>query len=450
MKREKGRPRYTRPGHGDPPPPVRKTGSIARRVAWSFQWRELFRIIFYPILMGAAAIAVWCAATEQVLLGQVLTDTYRNIYFAAETSPVTMETLRQMFQGQGVVNGYVMYAVGDPVQTVPMGNFLFWVVMAMGAFIVVDLLGWLFSYAGVIRRVRRYLKPIDDIAQVTESISSRGFDESKFHSLETAIDELGGLSADEQLHIGDDDLAGLETAVNNLILRMHRSYREQVRFVDDASHELRTPIAVIQGYADMLDRWGKSDPQVLEESIRAIRTETEHMKTLVEQLLFLARGDAGRHPLKLEKMDLAALAQEVWEESRMIDSEHEYILKGDVPIFVRGDEAMLKQAARILVDNAAKYSPAEGRITLRAYAEGDRACLDIQDNGIGVSREDAQRMFDRFYRADAARNSDTGGSGLGLSIAKWIVGRHGGGFRVKSVESIGTRITIELPLWREA
>ena len=450
MKKEKQvEPHYTRPGYGDTPPPVRKTGSIARRVAWSFHWRELFRIVFYPILLGAAAIAVWCAAVEQVLLGHVLQDTYRNLYFAAETSVVTMETVRQMFQGQGVVNEYIFYAVGDPVQTVPMGNFLFWVVMAMGAVIAVDFVGWIFSYHGVIRRVRRFLKPIDDIAQVTESISSRGFDESKFHSLETAIDELNGLSEDEQLHIGDDDLAGLETAVNNLILRMHSSYRQQVRFVDDASHELRTPIAVIQGYADMLDRWGKTDEQVLEESIRAIRTETEHMKTLVEQLLFLARGDAGRQKLDMQRLDLSELAGEVIDESRMIDPDHEYILKAESPVFVRGDEAMLKQAVRVLVENSRKYSPKESRITLRTSSEAGKARLAVQDNGIGVKVEDARRMFDRFYRADAARNSETGGSGLGLSIARWIVGRHQGSFWVKSYEDIGTRITIELPLWKE-
>ena len=444
MKREKVRPGHTRPDRGDPPPPVRKTGSIARGLAWSIQWRKLCRVVLMPLFLALAAAVGWCAAAEQTALGAVSPDMVRYISVGGFLKPASVSAcLTEVLLGER----YVFYVVGEEV--VRMGDFLFWLFIVAGAVLSIGLLNWLGSYYGVIRRVRRYLKPIDDIAQVTESISSRGFDESKFHSLETAIDELGGLSADEQLHVGDDDLAGLETAVNNLILRMHRSYREQVRFVDDASHELRTPIAVIQGYADMLDRWGKSDPQVLEESIRAIRAETEHMKTLVEQLLFLARGDAGRHPLKLEKLDLAVLAQEVWEESRMIDPAHEYVLKGDGPVFVRGDGAMLKQAARILVDNAAKYSPAESRVTLRAYGEGERACLEIQDNGIGVSREDAQRMFDRFYRADAARNSDTGGSGLGLSIAKWIVGRHGGGFRVKSVESVGTRITIELPLWRE-
>ena len=435
--------RYTRPGSGNARPPVRRTGSIARRMAWSFQWRKLWRVVFTPVLLAVTAIVGWSTAAEQLTLGTLTLDTVRYI---STTGTLRPSSVWDCFTEIGTGNPHVYYVAGG--QAVPMGSFLFWLCIVLGGLLGLGLLNWLFSYTRVVRRVRRYLKPIDDIAQVTESISSRGFDESKFHSLETAIDHLNGLSADEQLHIGDDDLAGLETAVNNLIVRMHNSYRQQVRFVDDASHELRTPIAVIQGYADLLDRWGKTDEQVLEESIRAIRTETEHMKTLVEQLLFLARGDAGRQKLSMQRLDLSALAGEVIDESRMIDPEHEYILKAETPVSVRADEAMLKQAARILVENARKYSSAQSRITLRTHQEGGRAFLDVQDNGIGVSVEDARRMFDRFYRADTARNSESGGSGLGLSIARWIIGRHQGSFWVKSYEAIRTRITIALPLWR--
>lgn len=133
-----------------------------------------------------------------------------------------------------------------------------------------------------------------DIAQAAERASAQQFDESKFRDLEDAIYHINAATPDAKLSIGDTELAGLEAAVNNLMKRMHESYRQQVRFVDDASHELRTPIAVIQGYTNMLDRWGKDDETVLNESIAAIKTESDHMKTLVEQLLFLARGDMGQ------------------------------------------------------------------------------------------------------------------------------------------------------------
>ena len=422
----------------------RKTTSIARRIAWRFQWRGLWRALWQTALLGAAALVGWCFAVVQVA-GRAGRVGIEGIFFDSDaiSMGLTRETIARAFAGEGVFNDTVVLRMSNG-SIAYMGDFMFWLCVCLGCILALRLLWWLLTSFGATNRIRRYLRPIDDIAQVTESISSHGFDESKFHSLEEAIDHLG-VSGEEQLHIGDDDLAGLETAVNNLIVRMHNTYRQQVRFVDDASHELRTPIAVIGGYADMLDRWGKDDEQVLEESIRAIKTETEHMRTLVEQLLFLARGDAGRQKLDRKRIDMTEVLREVWEESRMIDEGHEYVLKPSEPAFVMGDAALLKQAVRILTDNAVKYSPEGSRITFRACREGGNVCVDVQDNGIGVSRADAERMFDRFYRADAARNSETGGSGLGLSIARWIVERHGGSFRVISREEIGTRVTIVLP-----
>lgn len=422
----------------------RRTTSIARRIAWSFQWKRFFRLFWQTAVLGVAGILGWCAAVLQIAQGSPFPA--GDFYFTAgpDAFEFTQELVIRQLDGQSVFNRYVVFVMDDG-RIAYMGDFLFWLIFILGAILALRLLAWFLSSLGATRRIRRYLRPIDDIAQMTESISSQGFDESKFHSLEEAIDHINGSSMDEKLQIGDDDLAGLETAVNNLIVRMHNGYRQQVRFVDDASHELRTPIAVIQGYVDMLDRWGKTDEQVLDESIRAIKTETEHMKTLVEQLLFLARGDAGRQNLDMKRLDITALVHEVWEECRMIDSEHNYILQAEAPVSAMGDEAMLKQAVRILTDNAAKYTPPGERITLRAYGEKGEICIDVQDNGIGVSPEDMKRMFDRFYRADAARNGGTAGSGLGLSIARWIVGRHGGHFQVTSYEGIGTRMTIVLP-----
>lgn len=423
-----------------------RTTSIARRIAWRFQWGRLWRIFWQTAVLFVVCVAVWCVGAEMAVRGFVDLDwngrdLHMEDFFAAVL--VSPSAVLLQLTGTDAFAGTAVYCMG--ARTVDMGAFLFWLCFILTCLTALRLLLWVLSSLRATGRIRRYLRPIDDIAQVTESISSRGFDESKFHSLEEAIDHLGGASPDEQLHIGDDDLAGLETAVNNLVARMHNGYRQQVRFVDDASHELRTPIAVIQGYADMLARWGATDEKVLQESIRAIQTETEHMKTLVEQLLFLARGDAGRQELKLETLDLAALIREVWEESRMIDGLHEYALEAAAPVFVRADSAMLKQAVRILVDNACKYSSVHTRITLRAYrGEGVQACLEVQDNGVGIAPEDAPKIFDRFYRADAVRSGEVSGSGLGLSIARWIVSKHRGFIAVRSYEGVGTRMTIVL------
>ncbi|MBQ4638249.1 MAG: sensor histidine kinase, partial [Clostridia bacterium] len=239
----------------------------------------------------------------------------------------------------------------------------------------------------------------------------------------------------------------LENAVNSLIQKMRESYNQQARFVSDASHELRTPIAVIQGYANMLDHWGKTDEKVLEEGIAAIKTEADGMKNLVEQLLFLARGDSGRQKFNLTTFSLSELIREIHEEYNMIDSNHEWFLEmSEDDIVISGDESLIKQAVRIITDNAVKYTPQGGSITLRCRLNSiGEPSIQVQDSGIGIDQKDIPRMFDRFFRADPARTRNTGGTGLGLSIAKQIVDKHYGYFEVVSRMGIGTRMTINLP-----
>ena len=249
-----------------------------------------------------------------------------------------------------------------------------------------------------------------------------------------------------RLHTADPDLKGLEDAVNDLLDRMQAAYSQQTRFVSDASHELRTPIAVLKGYADLLERWGKDDPQVRDESIAAIQTEAERMSRLVEQLLFLARGDSGRTQLNKGAVDLSDLAREVWEESNMIDSAHHWLLEAPVPLTIWADRDMLKQALRILSDNAAKYTARGGEIQLRVRLDSEgRATVSVRDSGMGIRPEDAPHVFQRFYRADPARSRQSGGAGLGLSIASWIISQHGGYLEVYSWEGVGSRFTIVLP-----
>ena len=226
-----------------------------------------------------------------------------------------------------------------------------------------------------------------------------------------------------------------------------------MRFVNDASHELRTPIAVIQGYVNMLDRWGKDDPAVLTESIASLKAESEHMQELVEQLLFLARGDAGRTALHRVNTNLAALVGEVCEESQMIDAAHTYRLAYDTALTsdprcgASVDVALVKQALRVIVQNAAKYSDTGTSITFGVTPDTGTGTIDIsvEDEGIGMNQESAAHAFERFYRADNARDAGAQGSGLGLAIAKWIVDSHGGVIGVTSVEGVGSRFTIRLP-----
>ena len=295
-------------------------------------------------------------------------------------------------------------------------------------------------------KVRKKLSPLQEFADAALKLSEMdGEIEQRYQKLENAIDNLSPAEDDQKLYTGDAELAGLETAVNKLMSRMRDSYRQQARFVSDASHELRTPIAVIRGYADMLDRWGKTDEKILEESIEAIKEESENMQHLVEQLLFLARGDSGRTPLNVSDFDLSEMMKDVWEESSMIDKGHDYKFESGGSVMVRGDISLIKQAARILIENASKYTPEGGEIVLKSLISDGHPAFSVQDSGIGISENDLQHIFERFYRADDSRSKQTGGSGLGLAIAKWIVERHGGRFEVISRKDIGTRITVILP-----
>ncbi len=418
----------------------RRFNSIARRIHLSWQWKKFWQILFLNLLALAACLAAYLYAHETAVTGAFAGWELPRALLADETLTGGLAWLRGLtyqFTWQGEAN------------LVPMAPFIDLTIMFGGPVLGAEGVLWLLGFFGSSKGARRLLKPLDRMAATAQRLSDeagqtrRGVDEEKFHSLEHAIEQI---DIGDQLSTGDKDLQGLEHAINDMLSRMHAAYRQQAQFVSDASHELRTPIAVIQGYVKMLDRWGKDDTKVLEESIAAIKTETEHMKTLVEQLLFLARGDSGRQQLAPEPMDLEDLAREVLGEYRMIDEAHEWKQGALAPAPVTADPALIKQAVRVLVDNAVRYTPAQGSIRLSAGTQGGEAWLEIQDGGIGIAPEDVPRIFDRFFRADPARARQSGGTGLGLSIARWIVERHDGRFEVVSRPEMGTRIRVYLPV----
>lgn len=432
--------------------PNRRFNSIARRIQRSWQWKKLGQIILLNLLALTAALAAYLYAHETAVTGA----------FAGWHIPrgLTMdESLSNMAALESLV--YTFTWAGES-HAVPLKEFIRLVMLFGKPLLAVEGVFWLLGFFGSAKGARRLLKPLDKIAQAAQRLtdesgarraaeraqqarmmrSDGGVDEAKFHDLEEAI---GQIDIGDRLATGDKDLQGLEDAINGMLSRMHAAYRQQAQFVSDASHELRTPIAVIQGYVKMLDRWGKDDEKVLVESIAAIKSETEHMKTLVEQLLFLARGDSGRQQLSPEPMDLSALMAEVLEEYRMIDPTHEWRQGYMAPAPVSADPALIKQAARILVDNAVRYTPEGGSIRLSAGMTDGRAFFEVQDGGIGIAEEDVPRIFDRFFRADPARARASGGTGLGLSIARWIVERHDGHFEVLSRQDLGTRIRVVMP-----
>lgn len=342
-------------------------------------------------------------------------------------------------------SGEFWYLLGNPANPLQQLNITVWlqaICYGYGIVFVVQILHVISHFIKGTKWVDKSLEPVYEMARQAQKLSEIDFDETKYQDLENAITNLKVEKNDAHIHMYNEELSSLEQAINGLIDRMRESYRMQTRFVSDASHELRTPIAVVQGYVNMLDRWGKNDESILEESIEAIKHEADHMQTLVEQLLFLARGDSNRQKMESEEIMLNDLLREVYEESLMIDEKHHYYFTEQGVGTMIGDPAMIKQSARILVDNACKYTPEGEDITIRVGMKEQKPFYEIEDHGIGMRQENLEHIFDRFYRADDVRNSKTGGTGLGLSIAKWIVDQHNGYYQIISFDQVGTRFTV--------
>jgi len=338
----------------------------------------------------------------------------------------------------------ILFDLGEPYRRFAYG---------MSILLIVEGIFLFFGFWGIRKSTRRTLAPIRELTEMAHSISSERQPRAKRQEdlkLSGTIDTLNTITAkrlDTRIQITGEraELQGLAGAINSMLDRLDEAYQSQLRFVSDASHELRTPIAVIQGYANLLDRWGKDDPAALQESIDAIKAEAQSMQALVEQLLFLARTDNNSIVLKLELLDITALTAEVLRDSQIIDGAHAFRPSIAPDLWAQGDIGLVKQALRIFVDNAIKYTPAGERITVSAAREGDWVKVAVSDNGIGIPEEDLPQVFDRFFRADESRTRKTGGTGLGLSIAKWIVHRHGGHLEILSRKDAGTRLTMLLP-----
>ena len=248
-----------------------------------------------------------------------------------------------------------------------------------------------------------------------------------------------------------DELSELARTFNRMLDRLQEGFSQQQRFVSDASHELRTPLTVILGYSDMLSRWGREDKNILDEGITAIRSEAENMQQLIEKLLFLARADQKRQAVNKEAVDLAELLADTIEKMHTVTTSHEVTLGRNDPATVSADPVLLRQLLRIFLENSVKYTPPGGHI--HAYSirsnDGSSVTVTLTDDGIGIAPEHQARIFDRFYRVDSSRTKETGGSGLGLSIARWIAERHDIKLVLKSAVDEGTTITLNIPLIHE-
>ncbi len=296
------------------------------------------------------------------------------------------------------------------------------------------------------RAMRQMLTPLGELTAAAESLKDYSLDVNEMRRLAQKLEQVQTPAAGRLAVVGGGrELSALTDAINAMLARIDESYQAQVRFTSDASHELRTPIAVIQGYANLLDRWGKDDPKIRQEAIDAIRQEANAMAGLLEELLFLVRGDKDTQKVVMEQVDLTGLVTAVARETDMVDETHQISAEVDAGVTCVADKALIKECLRVLCDNAMKYTPEGGSITIGLRTQGEEHHISVTDTGVGIAPEELPYIFQRFYRADSSRARATGGSGLGLSIAAWIAARHGGRIDVTSTPGEGSCFTLVLP-----
>ena len=224
------------------------------------------------------------------------------------------------------------------------------------------------------------------------------------------------------------------------------SLRRQREFAADASHELRTPLAVIRASLEHLSRHRRKPVESVGSALEDIEAEVDRLSRMVDDLLLLARADSGVVELERRPLDLADVAADALAPLAKLASERNVSLLLDPePAPTVGDPGRLGQVVGILVDNAVRHSPVDGRVTVRTRGGRDGASLTVEDEGPGIRPEDAEHIFERFWRAPGAPE---GGTGLGLAIAHWVVQRHGGTIAVDAAAPQGARFTARLPAWR--
>lgn len=257
------------------------------------------------------------------------------------------------------------------------------------------------------------------------------------------------LSERVQVPHGKDEIARLASTFNSMLNRIERSFTQQSQFVADASHEIRTPLTTIQGYADVLSRWGKHDPSVLDEGLHVIQKESSRLRSLAEDLLTLASLEALSTNLP-RLADIDAIMRELIDSTLLIHpaTPIEACLEASHP--AAAAPVHVKQVMTNLLENAVKYSPPGNTVHLSTQSDDETVKLMVEDEGIGIPKDDLPHIFDRFYRVDKSRGRREGGTGLGLSIVKELVELYDGSIAVDSTPGKGTKFTVRLPVARHS
>jgi two-component system, OmpR family, sensor kinase len=289
------------------------------------------------------------------------------------------------------------------------------------ALLLACLVGWTMT--------KRRLRPIGRIAEVVQRIGA------------------GDLSQHVEASSGPDEIGRLVEGVNEMISHLNRTFVGLKRFVEDTSHELRTPLSIMKGEAEVTLKKVRQ-PQEYQIVLTSIIDEIDYITKVTEGLWLLSMGESGGIVLERQPISLSSLLRRVYEEVQLLPREKglSIVLGKTEEVTIMGDQRGLRQLLFNLIDNAIKYTPPGGSITLAIEQNQGSACLLIEDTGIGIPQESLPRIFDRFYQVDKVKDRAVGGCGLGLSICKWIVEGHRGAIEVSSSIGHGTKISVQLPL----
>jgi len=259
---------------------------------------------------------------------------------------------------------------------------------------------------------------------------------------------MGASHMSERLRVSNphDELGTLALSFNELLDRLEKSFEQQRRFVADASHELRTPVAILRGETEVTLSRPDRTPEEYRETLAILRDESQRLAHIIEDLFTLTRADAGQYPLNLREVYLDELAADVLRRTRSLAISKGIALTSSIQpeLPLQADEDLLRRMLLNLLDNAIKYTPAGGKVNVDCQREGNAYVLRVTDTGPGIPQELQARIFERFFRADKARSrsdGDTGGAGLGLSIALWIAEAHHGRLELTRSDASGTAFT---------
>jgi heavy metal sensor kinase len=357
-------------------------------------------------------------ALQQALRGEPHYETIRTI------GPTPIRLLTYPVMGSGKITDLIQ--VGEDLGTMESALEqlrLLLLIFSPAALLVLGGGGWFLA--------GRVLSPVSDITQAARQIKA---------------ENLG-----ERLPVGDtrDEIADLAETFNSMLARLEDSFNKVRQFSADASHELRTPLAILKGETEVALRWGK-DPEELRRTLLSNLEEIDRMGRIIEDLLLLAKSEAGELRLQVADLSLGDLLQEIYLQGRVLGEAKQIDvtlnLQVDEDIRLRGDQFQLHRMLLNLITNAIKYTPDQGRVEIGLAVQEHAAVLSIADSGIGIAPEHLPHIFERFYRVDTARNREIGGTGLGLAIVRSIVEAHDGRIEVSSTAGRGTTFVVSLPL----